>query len=167
MSEGVDISVEISSRLWWVMTTVWLLTGKLNAAASIGLSRRLTGWRRRRTTLSLGLAAGVALILFAVVPLGPDTMTKGTLPLYLFGAFGSIIFGNALAITNGLSQHSLALPRWLATGSIALGAIGLINIPATYGWAPTGVAESISVYSYILWALLTGIVIARTRRTTR
>ena len=157
--------VTISSPLWWLMSAAWIATGVLIAAASIGLSRRLTG-RRRRTTAVLGVVQGIALVLFAVFPLGPQTMTNGTLPLYLFGAFASIIAGNALAIVTGLSGRALGLPRWLARGSIAAGVIGLVNIPATYGWTPTGVAERISVYSYLLWALGLGIWLLRSHRTT-
>lgn len=158
--------VTISSPLWWLMSAAWIATGVLIAAASIGLSRRLTGWRRR-TTAVLGVVQGIALVLFAVFPLGPQTMTDGTLPLYLFGAFASIIAGNALAIVIGLSGRALGLPRWLATGSIAAGVLGLVNIPATYGWTPTGVAERISVYSYLLWALALGFWLLQSRRTTR
>ena len=157
--------VTISSPLWWLMSIAWIVTGTLIAAAGISLSRRLSG-KRRRITAGLALTQGVALVLFAVFPLGPATMANGfTLTLYLLGAFGSIIAGNALAITVGLSGRALGLPRWLATSSIVIGAIGLLNIPLTYGWTPTGVAERISVYSYLLWALVTGIVLLRARRT--
>ena len=160
---GVFQGITIASPLWWLMSAAWIATGTLIAAASIGLSRRLTGWRRR-TIAALGLAQGVALVLFAVFPLGPQTMVDGTLPLYLVGAFLSIIAGNALAVVTGLSGRALGLPRWLSTGSIVIGAIGLINIPATYGWTPTGVAERISVYSYLLWALCLGVSTLRARR---
>src|SRR4051794_10019164 len=37
----------ISSPLWWLMSIAWIVSGTLVAAASIALSRRLTGWRRR------------------------------------------------------------------------------------------------------------------------
>ncbi|WP_328325639.1 zinc-binding dehydrogenase [Kribbella sp. NBC_00382] len=151
----------ISSPLWWLMDIAWALTGVLVAAAVISLSRRLSGWRRSTIT-ALGIAQAVALILFAVFPLGQDTVDNGTLALYLIGAFLSIIAGNCLAIVTGLSRRLLGLPRWLGTASITLGAIGLVNIPATYGWVPTGIAERISLYSYLLWVLTTGIAILRT-----
>jgi hypothetical protein len=44
---------------------------------------------------------------------------------------------------------------------ITLGRIGLLNIPVTYGWTPTGLAERICLYSYLLWALVTGIALIR------
>ena len=76
---------------------------------------------------------------------------------------GSIIAGNALAVVTGLSWEPLGLPRRLAFASLAAGGLGLINIPLTYGWVPTGLAERISLYSYLCWALITGIVVIRTR----
>ncbi|GAA3273563.1 DUF998 domain-containing protein [Dactylosporangium vinaceum] len=150
----------ISSPLWWLMSIAWVVSGTLVAAASIALSRKLTGWRRR-TTAALGLAQATALILFAAFPLGPARFDDGTLVLYLIGAFLSIIAGNALAIVTGFSSSRLGLPRWLAIASIALGGIGLLNIPLTYGWTPTGLAERISLYSYLLWALITGLALIR------
>jgi hypothetical membrane protein len=152
----------ISSPLWWLMSIAWIVSGALLAAASVALGRRLTGWRRRAVP-ALGAAQAVALVLFAVFPLGPARFDDGTLVLYLIGAFLSIIAGNALAIVTGLSGRQLGLPRWLAVASLAAGGLGLINIPVTYGWVPTGLAERISLYSYLCWALLTGIVLIRTR----
>jgi hypothetical protein len=154
----------ISSPLWWLMGLAWILTGALIAAAVITLSRRLTGWRRT-TIAALGAAQAVALALFAVFPLSQQTIDNGTLALYLIGAFLSIIAGNALAIVTGLSRKGLGLPRWLGITSITLGVIGLANIPATYGWVPTGVAERISLYSYLLWALTTGVALLRIQHT--
>jgi hypothetical membrane protein len=150
----------ISSPLWWLMSIAWIVSGALVAAASVALSRRLTGWRRR-TIAALGLAQAIALILFAVFPLGPARFDDGTLVLYLIGAFLSIIAGNVLAIVTGLSSTALGLPRRLAIAGVTLGGIGLLNIPVTYGWTPTGLAERISLYSYLLWALTTGLVLIR------
>ena len=157
---GTFEGITISSPLWWLMSIAWILSGTLVAAASIALSRRLNGWRRR-TVAALGVAQAIALILFAVFPLGPARFDDGTLVLYLIGAFLSIIGGNALAIVTGLSSTALGLPRWLGITSIALGSIGLLNIPVTYGWTPTGLAERISLYSYLLWALVTGVALIR------
>jgi hypothetical membrane protein len=150
----------ISSPLWWLMSIAWIVSGALVAAASVALSRRLTGWRRR-TIAALGLAQAIALILFAVFPLGPARFDDGTLVLYLIGAFLSIIAGNVLAIVAGLSSTALGLPRRLTIVGVTLGGIGLLNIPVTYGWTPTGLAERISLYSYLLWALITGLVLIR------
>jgi hypothetical membrane protein len=153
----------ISSPRWWLMSLAWIVAGTLIAAASIALGRRLTG-RLRRIVPALGIVQAVALILFAVFPLGPARMHDGTLVLYLAGAFLSIIAGNALAIATGAGGRQLGLPRPVALTGMIAGVVGLLNIPLTYGWVPTGLAERISLYSYLLWALITGIaLIARPR----
>jgi hypothetical membrane protein len=154
--------IVISSPLWWLMSIAWIAAGILVAAASVALGRRLTGWRRR-TVPALGTAQAIALILFAVFPLGPDRLTDGTLPLYLIGAFLSIIAGNALAIVTGLSGRQLGFPRWLAVTGVVAGTVGLLNIPVTYGWVPTGLAERISLYSFLAWALITGLSLLTSR----
>lgn len=122
-------------------------------------SSAVSGWLRSSCW-------GIALILFAVVPLGPATLDNGFIGIYLLGAFGSIIAGNTLAIIYGTLTKTLGTPRWVRITSIILGILGLINIAATYGWAPIGVAERISVYSYLTWALLAGATLLITRRHT-
>ena len=87
------------------------------------------------------------------MPLDPATIESGLLAVYLTGAFLSIIAGNALAIAAGASWRELGLPRAVGVAGVVLGAIGLINVPATYGWLATGIAERISVYTFLAWAL--------------
>jgi hypothetical protein len=149
----------ISSPLWFVMSAAWIVSGVLVAAAGIRLSRDLTGWPKRLVA-GFAVLQAVALILFATVPLDPATIESGLLAVYLTGAFLSIIAGNALAITAGASWLQLGLPRWVGVAGVGLGAVGLVNVPATYGWLATGIAERISVYTFFAWALLTGVALA-------
>jgi hypothetical membrane protein len=146
----------ISSPLWFLMRAAWIVSGLLIAAAGIRLSLELAGWRKRLVA-SFSVLQAAALILFAVFPLDPATIESGFLGLYLTGAFLSIIAGNALAIAAGMSWRPLGLPRAIGIAGVGLGIVGLVNIPATYGWLPTGVAERISVYSFFAWALLAGL----------
>lgn len=146
----------ISSPLWFLMSAAWILSGVLIAVAGVRLGLDLPR-RRKRLVITLAALQAIALTLFAIFPLGQHTIDSGFLGLYLAGAFLSIIAGNALAITTGLSWRQLGLPRPIGITSVALGAIGLLNIPATYGWVPTGIAERISLYSFLTWALLVGI----------
>jgi hypothetical membrane protein len=154
----------ISSPLWFLMTAAWIVCGVLIAVAGVRLGRDLAG-RRKRLVVGFSVLQAIALTLFAVFPLGQHTIDSGFLGLYLAGAFLSIIAGNALAITTGLSWRQLGLPRPIGITSVALGVLGLVNIPATYGWVPTGVAERISLYSFLGWALLVGITKAVRPRT--
>lgn len=157
--------ITISSPLWWLMSTGWIVSGLLIAAAGIQLSQELTRTRQVLLATSAVLQA-VGLLLFATIPLGPDTIAAGLLGLYLAGAFLSVIAGNALVLVVGTAGRPLGLPRRVGRASTALGAIGLISIPATYGWAPIGVAERISVYTFLAAAVLVGISLL-TRRPRR
>jgi hypothetical membrane protein len=149
----------ISSPLWFVMSAAWIVSGVLVAVAGIRLSRDLTGWPKRLVA-GFAVLQAVALILFAAVPLDPATIESGLLAVYLTGAFLSIITGNALAITAGASWRQLGLPRAVGVAGVVLGAVGLVNVPATYGWLATGIAERISVYTFFAWAVLTGVALA-------
>jgi hypothetical membrane protein len=91
----------ISSPLWWLMSIAWIVSGTLVAAASVALGRRLTGWRQR-TVVALGLAQAVALVLFAVFPLGPARFDDGTLVLYLIRRPGSPNASRSTATCSGL-----------------------------------------------------------------
>jgi len=150
--------ITISSPLWPVMSAGWIVSGLLIAAAGVQLSRALGRGRRALVVVFSALQA-VGLILFATVPLGPDTVAAGLLGLYLAGAFLSVIAGNALVVVIGLSWRALRLPRGTGIGSFVLGAVGLVSIPVTYGWAPIGIAERISVYTFLAAAALTDIAL--------
>ena len=152
----------ISSPLWFVMSTVWIVSGLLIAAAGLRLGTQLTG-RRKSLVAALSILQAVGLILFAVFPLDPATVASGLLGVYLAGAFLSIIAGNALAIAAGTSWRRLGLPRPVGVAGVVLGVVGLVSIPVTYGWLATGAAERISMYSFLAWALITGVAVARGR----
>lgn len=162
---GTFEGYSISSPLWMLMDVGWIASGALIATAVIRIARQLP---RRRGIVVTVLAAclAAALIVFALVPLGPETVTQGLLPLYLVAAFLSIIAGNGLAIAIGLSWSLLRLPRRAGIAGTVLGVVGLASIPATYGWLAIGIAERIPMYSFLLWAAITGSALIRTRHTS-
>jgi hypothetical protein len=155
--------ITISSPLWFVMSAGWIISGMLVAAAGIQLGRRLAGIRRL-TVVVLSLAQALGLVLFATIPLGQDTIDAGLLGVYLAGAFLSVIAGNALMVAIGRSADRVGLPRVVGVASTVLGIIGLVSIPVTYGWAPIGIAERISVYTFLAGALVTGTGLLLRRR---
>jgi hypothetical membrane protein len=156
----------ISSPRWLLMDVGWVGSGVLVAAASIRLATALRGWRRT-LVVALGAVVALGLVVFAVVPLGPATIAAGLLPLYLAGAFGSIGAGNALAVTVGLLHRRLGLPRGAGLAGAALGVLGLLSVPLTYGWLAIGVAERIPMYTFLAWAALTGLTVLLARRPTK
>lgn len=155
--------ITISSPLWLLMSIGWIVSGLLIAAAGVRLSLQLTK-KRRVLVIVFSVLQAVGLILFATIPLGPDTIAAGLLGLYLTGAFLSVIAGNALVLIVGTAWRQLGLPRWTGIVAIVLGAIGLISIPVTYGWTPIGIAERISVYTFLAGAAITGISVLIRRR---
>jgi hypothetical protein len=152
----------ISSPLWLLMDVGWVLTGVLIAGAAVRLASALPGWRRT-VIIILAVALALALLVFAAFPLGPQTIAAGLLPLYLAGAFLSIIAGNGLAILLSAMARVLGLPRPIRIAGVALGLFGLLSIPVTYGWLAIGVAERIPLYSFLAWAAVTGIALLFTR----
>ena len=158
--------ITISSPLWLVMSVGWIVSGVLIGAAGLLLSREFAG-RRRVLVMIFSILQAAGLILFAIVPLGPDTIEAGLLGLYLSGAFLSVIAGNALFLVIGTVWRQLALPRAAGVAVIILAIIGLVSIPVTYGWAPIGIAERISVYTFLAGAATTGVALLVRRRTHR
>ena len=53
-------------------------------------------------------------------------------------------------------SRPLGLPRPVRIIGLALGILGLVSIPATYGSLAIGVAERIPLYSFLAWAAVTG-----------
>lgn len=153
----------ISSPRWLLMDGSWVAAGVLVAAASTALASALHGWRRALVT-GWGVLVALGLVVFAVVPLGPGTVAAGLLPLYLAGAFGSIVGGNALAVTVGLLSRRLGLPGAVRVIGTVLGVVGLVSIPVTYGWLAIGIAERIPLYAFLASALVTGVAVLVPRR---
>ena len=159
--------IVISSPLWFVMSAGWIVSGLLIAAAGLRLARRLWAPRRVRAVLVavFSVLQAIGLILFATVPLGPDTVAAGMLGVYLAGAFLSVIAGNALVIAIAASRRALGMPGWAGITALVLGVAGLVSIPVTYGWAPIGIAERISVYTFLAGAVVLGVgILVRGRR---
>ncbi len=153
----------ISSPRWLLMDVGWVASGVLVAAASTRVATALHGWRRA-LVVALGAVVALGLVVFAVFPLGPATVAAGLLPLYLAGAFGSIGAGNALAITVGLLHRRFGLPRGVGVAGAALGVVGLLSVPVTYGWLAIGVAERIPMYTFLGWAAVTGVAVLLAQR---
>jgi len=161
---GTFDGIVIASPLWFVMSTGWILSGLLIGAAGFRLSRALSG-RRRSLVAVLSVAQAIGLVLFATIPLGPDTIASGRLWLYLVGAFLSVIAGNALVLTAASSWRQLGLPKRAAVATMLLGIVGLLSIPVTYGWAPIGIAERISVYTFLAGVVIIGVsLLVKVRR---
>ena len=145
----------VCSPDWLAMLEAWLTNGLFVLVAGLVLGR-LIGGRGGGVVLAVAVAETVGFALFSFFHDSPDARDDGTISLYFIGAGLVLIAGNVLPIVVGVMGRRAGLPRWLAQVSIALGAVGLLAAVVTLGWVPLGLAERISVYTFLLWQLLLG-----------
>lgn len=149
---------------WAVMDATWAAQGVLIAMAAGLLGRAVTG-RRGRLITAVGLAQGVGFVLFGAFHDSAPARADGTVWLYFTGAALGIVAGNVLPIVVGPAWRRLGVPRWTGILGVTLGTFGLVAAVATLGWAPLGLAERLSVYTFLLWQLALGLTLARGRAT--
>lgn len=147
----------ICSPLHATMNTSFIAQGVLFAIGVLLLAR-LLGGRARRIVRALALAHGVG---FTLVGLfhgssdGPDT----GLVIHVVGAAVGILCANTVAILAG-SLRGLGLPAAYRRFSVAVGALGILS-EALVGLSPdtAGLFERGGVYSWLLWGLVTGVLL--------
>jgi hypothetical membrane protein len=117
----------------------------------------------------IGLAFVLAAASNAVGNILVGTFHSGThgtvLALHLIGAALAILGGNVAVILAGAGSHRIGASRGYARVSVAIGAVG-IAFALTVLVVPNGAVERGSVYSIILWELMTGVLVLRSRRFT-
>jgi hypothetical membrane protein len=93
----------------------------------------------------------------------------GPVPWHLIGAGMAILGGNVAVIIAGIGSLRIGAPRGYARASMAIGLVGiscLLVLLVVHNGFLAGAVERGSVYSIILWELMTGIVILRRPRVT-
>jgi hypothetical membrane protein len=88
----------------------------------------------------------------------------GPVPWHIIGAGMAILGGNVAVIIAGLGSLRIGAPRSYARASIAIGLVGLsclLVLLVVHNGFLAGAVERGSVYSIILWELMTGIAILR------
>lgn len=152
--------VVISSPLWPLMEAVWVATGLAVAVAGVLLARPLP----RRAGIAVAAVAvveGLGFVLFAVFRQGPSAEADGTITWHYVGAALVIAAGNALPVVVGLVRRRLGLPHWAGVAGFVLGGLGLVGAAVTFGWLALGLAERISIYSFLVWQVLVGTALVR------
>jgi hypothetical membrane protein len=147
---------------WTVMDVTWAAQGGLIAVVAVLLGRGVTG-RRGRLVTAIGLVQGIGFVMFAAFHDSAAARAGGTVWLYFTGATLGIVAGSALTIAVGPALQRLGVPRWTGILGVVLGAVGLVSAVATLGWAPLGLAERISVYTFLLLQLALGLALTRGR----
>lgn len=154
---------DICSPLHGLMNTSFAAEGVLFAVGVALLASGLRG-RVRRTVVTLAAAHGIGMILVGLFHGSPDGPSAG-LVLHIAGAGIGILCANAISILVGASGH-LSRTGAYRIFSVAIGAIGLAGI-ALVGVSPetAGLFERLSVYSWLSWSVVTGVLVLAGRST--
>jgi len=127
--------------------------------ASILLLRLFSG-ASRYVSLVLALIYSIGIMLVGSFHGSTAATANGT--FHYLGAFMAIVGGNIAAIVTGFLWKRLEMPRWYGSISIVLSFLGIacgVVLGTTIGRIPPGIPERASVYTILLWQLLTGIVL--------
>jgi hypothetical membrane protein len=152
----------ICSPLHSLMNGSFIAEGVLFAIAMVLLAGLLRG-RTRKIVIALGLLHGAGMVLVGLFHGSADGPSAGLI-LHVAGAGVGILCANTLAIMAG-SLRQLALPTAYRRFSVAVGVLGLISealVSASPGTA--GAFERGGVYSWLLWGLVTGVLVVRKSR---
>jgi hypothetical membrane protein len=151
----------VCSPLHDVMNTGFILQGILFLIASILLLRLFSGaWRSVSLMLALIYSLGITLV--GVFHGSTAATANGTVTFHYLGAFMAMVGGNIAAIVAGFQWKRLEMPRWYGSMSVVLGFLGIacgVVLGTTIGRIPSGMCERASVYTILLWQLLTGIAL--------
>jgi hypothetical membrane protein len=147
-----------------LMNTSFVLEGILFATGVLLLARLVEG-RVRRVVIALAVAHGVGMVLVGLFH-GSESGPDFGLAAHVGGAGVGILCANTLAILAG-SLRGLGLPSAYRVFSVTVGVLGLVSVAAVGGVPASvaGVFERGSVYSWLLWSVVTGgLLLARTLR---
>ena len=148
---------DICSPLHTLMNASFIAQGLLFALGVVLLARLLSG-RTRRVVTALALLHGVGFVLVGLFHGSQDGPDSG-LVLHIAGAGVGILCANAIAIIAG-TKRGLSLPVGYRRFSIAVGALGILSEGLVNLSTDTaGLFERGGVYSWLLWGLVTGVML--------
>jgi hypothetical membrane protein len=153
---------DLCSPLHPLMNTAFIAQGVLFAAGVLILARLVSG-RARPVVVALALLHGVSFVLVGLFHGSQDGPSSGLI-IHVAAAGVGILCANTLAIMAG-SVRGIARPAAYRRFSIAVGVLGLLSEALTPVSARTaGLFERGGVYSWLLWGLVTGVLLLDTQR---
>ncbi|MEA9986200.1 MULTISPECIES: DUF998 domain-containing protein [Subtercola] len=163
---GVFQGRTIDSPLHDLVNLAFVAQGILFITAAILLTRAVTGGARR-TFLVLAALHSVGIVLVGVFHGSQASTAAGLEVLHVGGAGLAIVAGNVAVVVAGLGSTARGTPTWYRVVSTGLGMLGLASLVLlelgyyTPGLKllPDGVLERGSVYSIIVWELLTAVTL--------
>ncbi|MFE3021850.1 DUF998 domain-containing protein [Streptomyces sp. NPDC059256] len=152
---------ELCSPRHTLMNTSFMVEGVLFAIGVVLLARLLSG-HARRVVMSLAVAHGVGMAAVSLFHGSPDGPSLG-LVLHIGGAGVGILCANTVAILAG-ALKSLQLPTGYRVFSVAVGVLGIASIALVgVSESTAGIFERDSVYSWLLWGTVTGVLLLARR----
>ncbi|MEW1698983.1 DUF998 domain-containing protein [Streptomyces sp. NPDC093249] len=155
---------ELCSPRHALMNTSFMVEGVLFAIGVVLLARLLDG-RARRVVMALAVAHGVGMVAVGLFHGSPGGPSHG-LALHIGGAGVGILSANTVVILAG-ALRSLRPPTAYRVFSVVVGALGIAGV-ALVGMSEStaGIFERAGVYSWLLWSVVTGVLLL-TRRARR
>ncbi|MEU9781901.1 DUF998 domain-containing protein [Streptomyces phaeochromogenes] len=139
-----------------LMNTSFMLEGILFASGV--LLAQLVEGRARRVVIALAVAHGVGMVLVGLFH-GSESGPSFGLAAHVGGAGVGIMCANTLAILAG-SLRSLGIPSAYRVFSVTVGVLGLVSVAlVAVSESVAGVFERGSVYSWLLWSAVTGVLV--------
>ncbi|MFJ4783148.1 DUF998 domain-containing protein [Streptomyces sp. NPDC088794] len=140
-----------------VMNTSFMAQGILFAIGVLLLARMLEG-RTRRIVSVLAVAHGVGFVMVGIFHGSPDGASY-VLALHLVGALIGIVCANTVVIMAGRIK-SLDLPKPYRVFSVTVGVLGLVSeLGVGISTSTAGAFERGGVYSWLLWSVVTGVLL--------
>lgn len=150
------------SPLAWVMNTGFFAFG-VTELVGVAMLKGLRGWRRW-ATLSLATLMGTGSVMIAFFP-GTGEEIEGAGDYHALGALASIAGGNLLVILLGSLHPLIGIAREPGRAMVALGAFGLVSLPAFLVVAGSGanilvgLVERCAVYPLLIGFICGGVSI--------
>ncbi|WP_347558025.1 DUF998 domain-containing protein [Robbsia sp. KACC 23696] len=159
----------ICSPLHGLMNIGFMLEGLLFFIANLIVSGQTTRpWRFG--IVMLGLLHGVGMLLVGYYHGSEAALEDGSLRYHLLGAQLAIVSGNVALIAYGCAHRQIGLSRRFASLSIVLGSVGLLSavtLVSLLTTLPRGLLERGSVYSIMIWEIVTGSMMAWRNRSAK
>ena len=163
-----DLGVVARSPLAYLMNTAFYLQGTLFFVGAVLVARAV---QSRKAGLFRTFAAMNAIgnIVVGTIHGGPVAKVDGAAWVHSAGAALAIVGGNMAILAGSAIIRSAGAARWYRAASVGLAVLGLVSLTMlginskveAISVLPDGVWERGSVYSIIVWQMVTAVVLWR------
>ena len=158
----------IDSTLAWVMNTGFVVHGLLFLLATVFFTRSKTS-KHRNWLIPLAAIHTVGIIMVGLIHGSAITAANGMLLYHGLGAALAIFGGNIAIIIGGFVARKLGASRIYLLMSIVIPVVGMVSAIILFvtrpdSPLPQGWMERASVYSIMLWEIITAVALFASRK---